>query len=97
MTRATPSEIKTALAAIPLWKRRKSVIARTFEFSDFPAAMKFVNRVAKKAEAADHHPDIDIRWNKAALKLTTHDAGGLTGADFALAQAIDRMVSDKLR
>ena len=52
--------------------------------------MKFVNRVAKLAERAGHHPDIDIRWNKVTLALTTHDAGGLTEKDFKLALRFDR-------
>jgi 4a-hydroxytetrahydrobiopterin dehydratase len=67
------------------------VIARTFEFKDFPAAMNFVNAVATLAEQAQHHPDIDVRWNKVTLALTTHDAGGLTEKDFALARQCDAL------
>ena len=65
------------------------VIARTYLFKDFPAATKFVNAAAKLAGQAWHHPDIDIRWNKVALTLTTHDAGGLTEKDFDLARKFD--------
>ena len=85
------TEIKSALTKVPDWKRTGPVIARTFQFKDFPAAIRFVNQVAKLAEQAWHHPDIDIRWNKVTLALTTHDQGGLTGKDFALAKKFDRL------
>jgi len=63
----------------------------TVELHDFAAALAFVNAVGAAAEAVDHHPDIDIRWNKVRLVLTTHSAGGLTVLDVALAAAIDRL------
>lgn len=85
MPKLAASEIKAALATVPLWKKRGAVIHRTFDLVDFVAAMKFVNVVAQAAELAQHHPDIDIRWNRVTLTLTTHDAGGLTTKDFALA------------
>ena len=85
------SEIKTALRAAPGWKRHGKAIQRTFEFKDFVAAMKFVNQVAKLAEKAWHHPDIDIRWNQVTLTLSTHSEGGLTEKDFALAEKFDRL------
>ena len=66
-------------------------IARIYQFTDFPAAIKFVNAVARHAEQAGHHPDIDIRWNKVALALTTHDAGGLTDKDFAWPRKFDKL------
>jgi 4a-hydroxytetrahydrobiopterin dehydratase len=84
-------QIPIALATVPDWKRQGDVITRTFEFKDFSAAMEFVNAVAELAEQAWHHPDIDIRWNKVTLTLTTHKAGGLTEMDFALAQKVDRL------
>jgi len=89
MQKLTPALIKAALAETPHWKKQGAMIARTYEFKDFVAAMKFVNAVAKLAEQAWHHPDIDIRWNKVALALTTHDQGGLTAKDFALAKKFD--------
>ena len=76
---------------MPDWKKRGATITRTFEFKDFPAAIKFVNAAAKLAEKAGHHPDIDIRWNKVTLTLTTHDAGGLTERDFSLAKKFDQI------
>ena len=81
--------INSALATVPQWKREGQIISRTFKFADFVAAMKFVNTVADFAEQADHHPDIDIRWNKVTLALTTHSAGGLTQNDFAMAKQCD--------
>jgi 4a-hydroxytetrahydrobiopterin dehydratase len=91
MAKLTATQIKTALTAVPEWKRKRSAITRTYQFKDFPAAIRFVNAVAKKAENAWHHPDIDIRWNKVTLTLTTHDQGGLTEKDFSLAAAFDRV------
>jgi len=82
-------KIEAALAGTPEWTRQEQVISRTYEFKDFPAAMKFVNAVAEVAEQVQHHPDIDVRWNKVTLALTTHDAGGLTAKDFALARECD--------
>jgi len=91
MKKLNSVEIKSALGEIPGWKKKAAVIYRKFQFKDFPAAMKFVNAVAKVAEKEQHHPDIDIRWNKVTLALTTHDAGGLTEKDFALAKKFDRL------
>ena len=91
MAKLTQSQIKAALPTVPKWKKKGSAITRTCEFKDFVAAMKFVNAVARAAEKAWHHPDIDIRWNKVTLLLTTHDSGGLTEKDFALAKKFDGM------
>ena len=91
LRRLDEAEIPGALATLPEWQRRQETLARTFVFKDFPAALKFVNAVADLAERAQHHPDIDIRWNKVTLALTTHDAGGLTEKDFALARACDAL------
>jgi 4a-hydroxytetrahydrobiopterin dehydratase len=85
-TKLDEAQIQAALATVPQWQRNGDVIARVFQFKDFPDAMKFVNAVAELAEQAQHHPDIDIRWNKVTLALSTHDAGGLTEKDFALAR-----------
>jgi 4a-hydroxytetrahydrobiopterin dehydratase len=85
------SKIILALALIPKWKLQDATIVRTYEFRDFPAAIKFVEVVGTLAEEAWHHPDIDIRWNKVTLTLTTHDVGGLTEKDCALAQKFDKL------
>ena len=79
------------MRSVSRWRRKAQVIQRTYQFKDFPAAMKFVNAVARAAEKARHHPDIDIRWNKVTLALTTHDAGGLTEKDFSLAAKFDSL------
>jgi len=91
MPKLNPAEIKSAVATVPDWRRQGAAIVRTYDFKDFVAALKFVNVVAKAAEKACHHPDIDIRWNKVTLRLTTHDAGGLTQKDFDLARKFDRI------
>ena len=91
MPKLTPPLIKAALVETPSWNKKGVMIARTYEFKDFVEAMKFVTTVAKLAEQAWHHPDIDIRWNKVTLTLTTHDAGGLTAKDFDLAKQFDRL------
>jgi 4a-hydroxytetrahydrobiopterin dehydratase len=91
MSKLTASELKAALPKVPEWKRKGVTISRTFEFKDFAAALKFVNAVGKVAEKANHHPDIDIRWNKVTLCLSTHWLGCLTEKDFTLARQIDRL------
>lgn len=89
MPELTPDKVKAALANVPQWKKHAATISRTYQFKDFPAAIKFVNAVADLAEKAWHHPDLDIRWNKVTLTLTTHDQGGLTEKDFDLAKQFD--------
>jgi 4a-hydroxytetrahydrobiopterin dehydratase len=91
MPKHTATQIKSALKSVPEWKKMGTVITRTYQFKDFVAAIQFVNAVAKLAENAWHHPDIDIRWNKVTLALTTHDQGGLTEKDFALAKKFDAL------
>lgn len=88
-TPLTPAE-KTSLAdEHPSWSIDGEEISHTFEFSDFAEAIGFVNRVALAAEKADHHPDIDIRWNKVTLVFSTHSAGALTDLDRKLVKTID--------
>jgi 4a-hydroxytetrahydrobiopterin dehydratase len=72
------------------WERRGDELVTSVKLRDFAAALAFVNAVGAAAEAANHHPDIDIRWDTVHLVLTTHSAGGLTVLDLALAAAIDR-------
>ena len=83
------AEIRSRLAAVPGWQLDGQEIRRTFQFGDFAGALAFVNRVGALAEAAGHHPDIDIRYSRVTLALTTHDAGGLTARDFELAAQIE--------
>jgi 4a-hydroxytetrahydrobiopterin dehydratase len=91
MPKLDDNQIAAALTLEPHWQQQGDAIARTFQFKDFPAAVKFVNAAAVAAEQAWHHPDIDIRWNKVTLVLTTHDAGGLTQKDFDLARQFDEL------
>jgi 4a-hydroxytetrahydrobiopterin dehydratase len=88
----TTSQVSEKLLTLSEWRLVGKEIERTITFAGFPAAIAFVNRVAEAAEKANHHPDIDIRWNKVRLALSSHDAGGLTERDFRLAGSIDALV-----
>jgi 4a-hydroxytetrahydrobiopterin dehydratase len=83
--------VENLLGEVPNWKLRENSIERTFKFSGFQEAIDFVNKVAQEAENMNHHPDIDIRWNKVKLVLSTHSAGGLTNNDFMLATKLDKL------
>ena len=88
----TEDEILTFTGGHPEWSWADKSITRRFEFGDFAEALGFVNRVGQSAEEAGHHPDIDIRWNKVTLTLSTHSAGGLTQKDLDLANTVDGLV-----
>lgn len=92
MRKLTEEEIAEQLKSLPKWAIKEGILSRTFAFADFVASMRFVNSVAEAAEKANHHPDIDIRYSKVTLGLITHDAGGLTKNDFALAGEADKLV-----
>ncbi len=89
MTLLSDAQITEQLAALPSWHRVGEEIRAEFRGDDFVAAMAFVDAVATRAEAAGHHPDIDIRYNTVRFALSSHSEGGLTGKDFALAARID--------
>ncbi|HEY8393489.1 MAG TPA: 4a-hydroxytetrahydrobiopterin dehydratase [Thermaerobacter sp.] len=89
MARLSEAEIAARLERLPGWRRDGEAITRTYELASFRDALFFVNAVAGLAEAANHHPDIDIRWRRVTLTLSTHSEGGLTQKDFDLAEAID--------
>jgi 4a-hydroxytetrahydrobiopterin dehydratase len=87
----TDDDVSTRLQDLPEWERAEGdepAITATYKLADFAAALAFVNAVGAEAEAMDHHPDIDIRWNRVTLVLSTHSAGGLTVKDFVLAKTI---------
>ena len=86
-----PEAVQVLLEEVPKWKLSENSIERTLTFGGFSAAIEFVVRLAKEAEEMNHHPDIDIRWNKVKLVLSTHSAGGLTDMDFLLARKIDKL------
>jgi len=87
----SPQEAQTRLAGLSGWKIEAGELVKTFQFKDFRASLHFVNGVGELAEQAGHHPDIDIRYNRVRLALTTHDAGGLTQKDFQMARRIDSL------
>lgn len=87
------AEISAELKKAPLWKREGSEIVRIFTFGGFGEAMRFVNAVAEQAEKADHHPDILVQYSRVTLRLSTHDANGLSSRDFAFAQTADGLYS----
>jgi 4a-hydroxytetrahydrobiopterin dehydratase len=92
MRKLSDQEIASHLGALPEWRIEKGELTRSFTFKDFVAALAFVNRVGEEAEAAGHHPDIDIRYNKVRLAVVSHDAGGLTAKDFELAHAVNKLL-----
>ncbi|MFC6084277.1 4a-hydroxytetrahydrobiopterin dehydratase [Sphaerisporangium aureirubrum] len=94
MERLDDEAITARLAEVPDWRREGDEIRRTIVAPDFRTAIAIVNDIAEQAEALNHHPDIDIRWRKLHLALTTHDAGGLTQNDFTLALRIDTIAAD---
>ncbi len=87
--RLSESERAGFLAEHSEWKLDGEEISRTFLFEGFPAAVTFVTECAFAAEAADHHPDIDIRWNKVTMTLSTHSESALTSMDTTLASQFD--------
>jgi len=86
-------QIAEALKSLPAWELLGSEIVRSVRFPDFMAGIAAINRIAEAAEAADHHPDIDIRYRNIKFVLSTHDQGGLTEKDISLAHQIDEFVS----
>jgi 4a-hydroxytetrahydrobiopterin dehydratase len=87
-------EIQRALGTLPGWSRRGTVLTKTFAWPTFARAIEFVNRVATAADAANHHPDLDIRYTKVTCTLSTHDAGGITELDLRLAGDIERIAGE---
>lgn len=89
MKKLTAAQIEAALKEVPEWSELSGVIQRTYQFPSFMNAMEFVHKVAAQAEADQHHPDILVRYTRVTLSLSTHDAGGITKKDFALAKKCD--------
>jgi 4a-hydroxytetrahydrobiopterin dehydratase len=90
MATLSDADVTAGLAGLPGWDRVGDEIVKVFELPSFRDVIAFVGRIADAAEAADHHPDLDIRYRKLRVALTSHDAGGLTDRDLALAGEIDR-------
>ena len=92
-TKLSDLEIQRALGRLPGWARRGDTLAKAFTFGTFAEGIAFVNRVAKAADARNHHPDIDIRYTKITCTLSTHDAGGITDSDLKLAEEIEKVAT----
>jgi 4a-hydroxytetrahydrobiopterin dehydratase len=90
-TKYTPEQVQAAVVGLDGWSAGEDVISRTFQFPDHIAAMGFVVRVAMAAEVMNHHPDLRIVYNRVEIKLNSHDAGGVTDRDVALARRINEL------
>lgn len=91
MKTLTGETLERELRSLPKWRLEGGAIVRQMEFPSFAEAVAYVNRVATEAEAANHHPDIDIRYNRVKLTLVSHDAGGLTERDIRMARTLDKL------
>lgn len=91
VARLSDAEIAAGLATLPGWVREGEALVRTFDRGNFAGAIAFVNAIAAAADAADHHPDLAIAWNRVTARLTTHDAGGISQRDLDLAQALSNL------
>ena len=85
------TEIYARLVDVPAWIREGNAISRTVRFDTFADGIDFISRLAPVADEADHHPDIDIRYRNVKFALTSHDSGGITNRDFAMAEKIDQL------
>lgn len=92
MTALSDIEIQRGLGGVSGWTRKGDTLVKTYHFAAFPDGIAFIGRVAEIAETMQHHPDIDIRYTKVHFALSTHDAGGITAKDFALAKAIEDLL-----
>lgn len=92
-TKLSVEETRNRMATVPGWQLWGNAIARSYTFGTFAKAMEFVNRVARLAEEADHHPDISVSYTRVTLTLTTHAVSGLSDNDFSMATKIDARAS----
>lgn len=93
-TKLSPGEISEKIKTLSGWQLADNAIKKQYVLESFMPAIEFVNRVAKLAEEADHHPDITINYHRVTMVLSTHSAGGLTAMDFDLAKKIDGVVAE---
>jgi 4a-hydroxytetrahydrobiopterin dehydratase len=89
--RLTPAQVNTKMRNLPTWQTDGQQLSCTYKFPDFVQAVAFVNRLVTPAETLKHHPDLTITYNQVSIRLSTHDAGGLTDLDFQLAQSIAKL------
>jgi len=93
MAKLSDIELQAGLKKLPGWERKGDAIVRQFKFARFAEGIRFVDRVAELADAADHHPDIDIRYTTLTVSLSTHSEGGVTAKDLAMAERIQELRS----
>ena len=93
MTRLSETQVERALKPLAGWRREGDFITKEFRFRTFLAGIKFVDKVALIAESRQHHPDINVVWTTVALRIQTHDEGGITDLDVALAAEIEKRLS----
>lgn len=93
MALLSDSEIEDRLSQCPEWRREGNAIVREFDRGDFVGAVRFVVSLVDPAEEMGHHPDLEISWNEVTVRISTHSEGGLTAADFKLAERIDDLAS----
>jgi 4a-hydroxytetrahydrobiopterin dehydratase len=91
MSTLSDEEIAAGLATLAGWERSGDEIVKEYRLGNFKDSVAFVVRLSYEAEAADHHPDLDIRWNKVRVALSTHSEGGLTAKDLGLAAAVEAL------
>jgi 4a-hydroxytetrahydrobiopterin dehydratase len=92
MAKLSDIEIQAGLKQLAGWAREADAIVKRYTFKAFQDGIRFVDRVAVAADAADHHPDVDIRYTTVTMRLATHSAGGVTRKDLALAATIDQLL-----
>ena len=91
MNAMSGAEVDEALTAMPGWVRDDATIRKEFRRKGFAGAVAFAQRIVEPANTANHHPDLDIRYNRVIVSLSTHDVGGITEEDLALARTIDAL------
>ncbi len=91
MAKLGDGEITAGLAQLPGWAREGNAVVKRYTFAKFADGIRFVDRVAVAADAADHHPDIDVRWTTVTMSLSTHSQGGITARDIRMAGEIERL------
>ncbi len=97
MAKLTAKQIAERLESLPGWEYKSHAISKLLRFREFMDGIKFVNRIARIAEAADHHPDITINYTRIRFSCTTHSEGGVTEKDLALAAKIDQAFESEAR
>jgi 4a-hydroxytetrahydrobiopterin dehydratase len=93
MALLSDQEVESRLSTHPGWERAGEAIAKTFERGDFVGSIGFVESLVEPAEEMNHHPDLEVSWSSVTVRISTHTEGGITAADFELAEKIDALAS----